>query len=61
MDRFALQFSLGYVTPEEEVAIPTDQTKHHPLDDIRPCVSKEPGSQLVLVGIVISAAIGIND
>jgi MoxR-like ATPase len=46
MDRFALQFSLGYVSPEEEVAILTDQSKRHPLDDIRPCVSKDDVLQL---------------
>ncbi|MFH1491508.1 MAG: MoxR family ATPase [Pseudomonadota bacterium] len=40
MDRFALKFSLGYVTPEQEVAILGDQSKSHPIDDIRPCVKK---------------------
>jgi MoxR-like ATPase len=39
MDRFALQFSLGYVSPDEEVAILTDQKGDHPIDDISPCVS----------------------
>jgi MoxR-like ATPase len=39
MDRFALQFGLGYVEPEEEVAILTAQERHHPLDDLRPCAS----------------------
>lgn len=41
MDRFALQFTLGYVSPEVEVAILTDQGKGHPIDTISPCVSKE--------------------
>ncbi len=41
MDRFALQFRLGYVTTEEEVSILTDQRKGHPIDDISPCVTKE--------------------
>jgi len=41
MDRFALQFSLGYVSPEQEVAILTDQRKSHPIDDITPCVTRE--------------------
>jgi len=41
MDRFALQFSLGYVSPDEEVGILTDQRKSHPIDDISPCVTKE--------------------
>ena len=36
MDRFALQFSLGYVQPEEEVAILTAQEKNnHPVDEFR--------------------------
>jgi len=41
MDRFAMQFSLGYVSPTEEVRILTDQMHNHPLDDISPCVSEE--------------------
>jgi MoxR-like ATPase len=39
MDRFALQFSLGYVAPEDEVAILSAQEIRHPLDDVVPCVS----------------------
>jgi len=39
MDRFALAFSLGYVAPEEEVAILSTQERGHPLDDLAPCVS----------------------
>jgi MoxR-like ATPase len=38
MDRFALQFSLGYVSNEEEVAILSAQEKEHPLEAITPCV-----------------------
>lgn len=41
MDRFALQFSLGYVSPENEVAIMSDQDKDHPINKIEPCVSME--------------------
>jgi len=41
MDRFALRFSLGYVSPDEEVAILTDQKKSHPIDEIVPCVTRE--------------------
>lgn len=41
MDRFALQFSLGYVAPDEEVAVLTDQTETHPIEQIAPCVTKE--------------------
>ncbi len=41
MDRFAMQFSLGYVSATEEVKILTDQMHNHPLDDINPCASEE--------------------
>jgi len=41
MDRFALRFSLGYVMPQEEVAILTDQRKSHPIEDISPCAALE--------------------
>jgi len=41
MDRFALRFSLGYVSAEEEVSILSDQATHHPLNDIGPCVTRE--------------------
>jgi MoxR-like ATPase len=39
MDRFAVQAQLGYVKPEEEVAILSAQTKRHPVDDLGPCVN----------------------
>ena len=39
MDRFALQFSLGYVSPTEEVQILSAQINDHPLDRLEPCVS----------------------
>ena len=39
MDRFAMQFTLGYVTPVEEVAVLTAQQHNHPLDDLRSCVT----------------------
>jgi MoxR-like ATPase len=39
MDRFAMQFTLGYVQPAEEVAILTAQEHNHPLDDLQPCAS----------------------
>lgn len=41
MDRFALQFSLGYVSPEDEVSILTDQTAGHPIDGVKPCADRE--------------------
>jgi MoxR-like ATPase len=36
MDRFAMQFKLGYVAPEEEVSILTAQQHNHPLNQLRP-------------------------
>src|SRR5690242_949328 len=36
MDRFAMQFTLGYVAPEQEVAILTAQEHNHPLDELQP-------------------------
>ena len=39
MDRFALQFSLGYVSPEQEVAILSAQVNDHPLEKIQGVVS----------------------
>jgi len=41
MDRFALQFGLGYVEPEEEVAILAAQEQRHPLDDLEAVVTLE--------------------
>jgi MoxR-like ATPase len=41
MDRFALQFSLGYVSAHDEVAILSAQEKEHPLEGITPCASLE--------------------
>jgi MoxR-like ATPase len=38
MDRFAIQFSLGYISPEEEVKLLSEQIQQHPIDTIQPCV-----------------------
>jgi len=46
MDRFALQFSLGYISPQEEVAVLTDQIQSHPIDSIESCVSMQEIKQL---------------
>jgi MoxR-like ATPase len=46
MDRFALQFSLGYISPEEEVAVLSDQAHEHPIDAIKPCVSMQEVTRL---------------
>ena len=39
MDRFAMQFALGYVQSAEEVAILKAQEHNHPLAELKPCVS----------------------
>src|SRR5450631_1442273 len=36
MDRFAMQFRLGYVTAEQEVAVLTAQQHNHPIDELKP-------------------------
>jgi MoxR-like ATPase len=40
MDRFAMQFTLGYVAPAEEVAILTAQEHNHPLDELKPVATR---------------------
>ncbi len=39
MDRFAMEFALGYVQTDEEVAILTAHERNHPLNDLKPCAS----------------------
>lgn len=39
MDRFAMEFTLGYVQPGEEVAILNAQELKHPLDDLQPAAT----------------------
>lgn len=39
MDRFALRFSLGYVTMEQEAAMLVAQNAGHPINAVKPCVS----------------------
>lgn len=39
MDRFALQFSLGYLSPAQEVEILAERLQHQPLDTLKPCIS----------------------
>ncbi len=41
MDRFALKFSLGYITAADETAMLADQTTSHPLNRVSPCISRE--------------------
>ncbi len=39
MDRFAMQFTLGYISPAEEAALLTAQLHAHPLAALQPCAS----------------------
>ncbi len=41
MDRFAVQFSLGYISVDDEIAVLTAQEKQHPLDGVQSCVAIE--------------------
>ena len=41
MDRFMIQSRLGYVTPEEERAILSDQISTHPVDTLQPVVNRD--------------------
>ncbi|MCW1912712.1 MoxR family ATPase [Luteolibacter sp. GHJ8] len=41
MDRFMIQSRLGYVTPEEERAILSDQIEQHPVDLLQPVVNRD--------------------
>ncbi len=46
MDRFAMRFSLGYVSLDEETEILNAQVHDHPLTDLTPCTSVEQILQL---------------
>lgn len=46
MDRFAMRFSLGYVSQDEEVSILSQQNSSHPLVSLEPCISKDDVIQL---------------
>jgi len=39
LDRFAMKFSLGYVSVDQEVDILNSQNKAHPLQAIEPCIT----------------------
>ena len=55
MDRFAMQFDLGYIGPADEVAVLTAQNGGHPVDSVKACVSLDDilrlreGAQNVLI------------
>ncbi len=40
LDRFGVCFSLGYVSARQEVDILSSQGRHHPLDGIKPCITR---------------------
>jgi MoxR-like ATPase len=39
MDRFAMQFDLGYISPSDEVAVLTAQAARHPVEAVQACVT----------------------
>jgi len=39
LDRFALKFSLGYISAAQEIAILNSQDKQHPLDNLTACIT----------------------
>jgi MoxR-like ATPase len=41
MDRFAVRFSLGYVSEDQEMDILSEQTIRHPIESIEACVSRD--------------------
>jgi len=41
MDRFSLRFSLGYIPPEQEVGMLSDQLHGHPLRMVTPCATTQ--------------------
>jgi MoxR-like ATPase len=41
MDRFAIQFGLGYISLEEEVEILSNQVQQHPIEQLQPCLGLE--------------------
>jgi MoxR-like ATPase len=41
MDRFAIQFALGYISAEEEVEILASQVRQHPIAQLKPCLTLE--------------------
>ena len=47
MDRFALQFDLGYIDAKDEVSVLTAQNNTHPVDSITSCVSKDNVYKLI--------------
>ena len=40
MDRFALQFTLGYISVDQEMQVLSAQQQGHPLEQLKPCVTQ---------------------
>ncbi len=39
MDRFAINLSLGYISPEQEVELLSAQIEQHPIEKVKPCLN----------------------
>jgi MoxR-like ATPase len=39
MDRFAINLSLGYISPEQEVELLSAQIEQHPIEQVKPCLN----------------------
>lgn len=46
MDRFAIHLSLGYISPEDEVKLLSEQIEQHPIDLIKSCIDLNQVIQL---------------
>jgi MoxR-like ATPase len=60
IDRFAIQFGLGYVSPEDETAILSEQEQGHPLDAIAQCASMEEVLDLRRAAATIRAGVEVK-
>jgi MoxR-like ATPase len=39
MDRFAINLSLGYISPDQEVELLSAQIEQHPIEQVKPCLN----------------------
>jgi MoxR-like ATPase len=56
MDRFAMRFSLGYVSRDEEVSILADQSSAHPLEALAACAGDEDVRELRSAALAVGVA-----
>jgi len=61
MDRFAMQCSLGYVSPAEEASILADQSDHHPVDTLEPVASREEIIDLIALARQVRFSAELRD